>query len=162
PGDQMRQVLNGTAEQRRAAITALDPEKRMAVLAMVPPTSLEGLPDLQAEQVEARKKQQDQRQMEFRRLRPPLSELLNESEVATVLRGRPEDRAVLLASLDPAKLEKVVAAMPPPLLAGEPEMRRMGGMARSPQQVVLDDLREAKVFRAIYSTHQLEEVLTDF
>ena len=35
-------------------------------------------------------------------------------------------------------------------------------MARSPQQVVIGDLREAKLYRALYSNRQLEEVLTDF
>jgi uncharacterized protein (DUF1800 family) len=38
----------------------------------------------------------------------------------------------------------------------------MGMMSRSPQQVVIGDLREAKVYRALDSKRQLEEVLTDF
>jgi uncharacterized protein (DUF1800 family) len=35
-------------------------------------------------------------------------------------------------------------------------------LARQPQQVVIGDLREAKLYRARYSNRQLEEVLTDF
>jgi uncharacterized protein (DUF1800 family) len=38
----------------------------------------------------------------------------------------------------------------------------MGEMSRQPQQVILDDLREAKLYRAIYSTRQLQEMLVDF
>ena len=36
PGEQFRKVYNGTAEERLAAIMALDPEKRKQVLAVVP------------------------------------------------------------------------------------------------------------------------------
>ena len=38
----------------------------------------------------------------------------------------------------------------------------MGLMTRAPMQVVSGDLREAKLYRAIYSNRQLEEVLADF
>ena len=34
--------------------------------------------------------------------------------------------------------------------------------SRTPRQVASEDLKEAKVFRAIYSNRQLEEVLVDF
>ncbi|HVV46982.1 MAG TPA: DUF1800 family protein, partial [Bryobacteraceae bacterium] len=42
PGDQLRQVFGGTAEERRTAIMALDPEKRMKVLAVVGDNVVEG------------------------------------------------------------------------------------------------------------------------
>ncbi len=162
PGEQVRKVLNGTAEERRAAIMALNPQKRLQVLAAVPPDVVEGLPDLQKEQEAARRKEQEQRQMEMRRLRPPLGDLLDPPQVSIVLRGTDEQRAALFASLDPDKLHKVTAAVAPAVLAGYPELRRMGIMSRSPQQVVADDLCEAKLLRAIYSNRQLVEVLTDF
>jgi uncharacterized protein (DUF1800 family) len=162
PGDQMRKVMNGTAEQRRAAIMALDPEKRMKVLAAVPPNVVEGLPDLEKEQAAARRKQQEERQMEMRRMRPPLRDLLSPADVEVALHGTAEARTALYASLDEEKLQKVASALPPEALAGQPEMRRMGAMSRSPQQVIISDLREAKLYRAIYSNRQLEEVLTDF
>ncbi len=38
----------------------------------------------------------------------------------------------------------------------------MGMMTRAPMQVVSGDLQEAKLYRAIYSNRQLEEVLADF
>ena len=92
PGDQFRKVFNGTAEERHAAIMALDPEKRMKVLASVPPNVVEGLPDLQKEQAAARQKQQEERQMEMRRMRPPLNELLEPRQIQVALRGTPEQR----------------------------------------------------------------------
>ena len=162
PGEQFRKVFNGTAEERRAAIMALDPEKRMKVLAMVPPNVVEGLPDLQKEQAAARRKQQEERQMEMRRMRPPLNELLEPRQIQVALHGTPEQRAVLFSSLDAEKLTKVAASLPPDALAGQPDLRRMGAMSRSPQQVVIADLREAKLYRALYSNRQLEEVLADF
>ena len=42
--DRRRKVMNGTAEERTAAILALDPDKRWQVLARVQPNVLEGLP----------------------------------------------------------------------------------------------------------------------
>jgi uncharacterized protein (DUF1800 family) len=162
PGEQFRRVFNGTAEERRAAIMALDPERRVKVLAAVPPNVVEGLPDLQKEQTAARKKQQDEMQMEMRRLRPPLPELLDPKQLQVALRGTAEQRAALFASLPPEKLKMVAAALPPDALASQPDLRRMGMMSRSPQQVVISDLREAKLYRALYSNRQLEEVLADF
>ena len=41
-------------------------------------------------------------------------------------------------------------------------MRRLGMKLRQPQQVIGNDLKEGKVFRALYSNRQLEEVLVDF
>jgi uncharacterized protein (DUF1800 family) len=162
PGDQYRKIYNGTAEERRAALLALDPEKRMKVLAMVPPNIVEGMADLQKEQAAARQKQAEERNMEMRRMRPPINDLLSAADVQVALHGTEEARAALYASLDPDKLQKVAGALPPDALAGQPEMRRMGAMSRFPQQVIMSDLREAKLFRAVYSKRQLEEVLTDF
>src|SRR5262245_58712712 len=162
PGDQVRKILNGTAEERWATIFSLDPDKRMKVLATVPVSVVQGLPQLQKEQAEARKKQQEERQIELRRLRPPLNELLESWQVQIALRGTTDQRSALYASLDAAKLKQVAAALPPNAVADQPEMRRLGALSRTPQQVVIGDLREAKLYRAIYSNRQLEEVLLDF
>ena len=126
PGQQFRKVFNGTAEERRAALMALDAGKRMQVLSMVPANVLEGLPDLQKEQEAARQKQQEQRQMEMRRLRPPLGDLLDAQQREIALHGSAERRASLYRSLDPEALRKVAAALPPNALAGQPELRRTG------------------------------------
>jgi uncharacterized protein (DUF1800 family) len=158
----MRKVFNGTAEERRAALMALDPEKRMKVLSSVPPNVVEGLPDLQKEQAAARQKMQEERQMEMRRMRPPLNELLSPPQIQVALRGTPEQRAALFASMDSDKLQRLAGSLPPDALASQPELRRLGTMSRAPQQVVINDLREAKLYRALDSNRQLEEVLADF
>jgi uncharacterized protein (DUF1800 family) len=162
PGEQFRKVYNGTAEERQAAIMALDPEKRKQVLAVVPDNVVEGLPELKKERELARKKRTEEQREEQRRLRPPLTDLLDPDQRQIALKGTPEQRAALFASLDADKLEKVAGALPPLSLAGQPDLRRMGMMTRAPMQVVSDDLQEAKLYRAIYSNRQLEEVLADF
>ena len=60
----------------------------------------------------------------------------------------------------------MAAALPPQSLADFPELRREGmrtaaGSAAG-SQLLSEDLKEAKVFRALYSNRQLEEVLVDF
>src|SRR5215469_15880240 len=141
---------------------SLDSETRKKVLAMVPPGVVEGLPDLQKEQTAARQKQNEERQMEMRRVRPPITDLLGAMQSEIALRGSAEQRAALFASLDADKRKKVAAALPPDAIAGLPELRRMTAISRFPQQIVIGDLREAKMYRAQYSNRQLEEVLTDF
>jgi uncharacterized protein (DUF1800 family) len=161
-GDLMRKVYNGTAEQRRTALLSLDPDVRTKVLAMAPPNVVEDLPEFQKEQTEARKKQAEERQAEQRRLHPPLRDLLSPEQVRIATNGPLEQRNALFDSLDPEKLEKVAVALPADALAGHPDLRRLAAMSRFPQNVVLSDLREAKLYRALYSNRQLEEVLVDF
>lgn len=163
PQDQMRTVMNGTAEQRQAALKALDPDKLKKVLAIIAPQNLEGLPEFQEQAKMARQAQQDEQQKEMRRLRPILSDLLTPDQIQVALHGTVAERQALFSSLDdPVKLRQVAGAMNPKDLADMPEMRREGMVSRQPQQVVLSDLREGKLYRAIYSNRQLEEVLTDF
>jgi len=159
--EQMRKILNGTAEERQSALNDLDPEKRRKVLPMVPPAVI-STPELQKELAEARKAQQEEQQKEFRRLMPPLPDLLTADQIPIAQRGTPEQRQALFASLDPVKRQQVAGALGPQSLSGFPEMRRAGMAARQPQQVAIADLREGKLYRALYSNRQLEEVLVDF
>jgi uncharacterized protein (DUF1800 family) len=161
-GEQMRKIQNGTAEERQSTLMALDPEKRMKVLATINPPLVENFPELKKEAEEARRMQQEERQKEQRRLNPPLEDLLNPDQAATARRGNHDQLADLFSYLDPEKRELVAAALPPQALAEFPEIRRLGMKRRQPQQVIESDLREGKVYRALYSHRQLEEVLVDF
>ena len=81
--------------------------------------------------------------------------------------GKPEEKVAILArlpiqqqfdvvtSMPGGQRQKVFAAAPLPL------RRRMQTFAGT-QQVVNQDLADSKILRAVYSTRQLEEVLTDF
>ncbi len=158
--DEMRRVYNGTAEERLATLDTLDPAKRRQLMTVLPPQLL--TPALQKEQTAARQAQQQETAKAIRELMPPLADLLSGDQLRIATRGTREEVTMLLASLDPDKRQKVAAAMPQGQLAAMPALRRAGVMLRSPQQVLTDDLRQGKVFRALYSSKQLEEVLVDF
>ena len=83
-------------------------------------------------------------------------------QIETAVRGNPEQLNALFSYLDPVKRMQVAAALPPKSLSEMPEMRRQAMKLRQPQQAVTSDLKEGKVFRALYSNRQLEEVLVDF
>jgi uncharacterized protein (DUF1800 family) len=162
PQEDMRKVQNGTAEERTAVLKALDPDKRRQVLASLNPNVLAYTPEFQKEGEEARRMQQEEFQKENRRRNPQLNDLLNPDQITIARSGNKEELLALFAYLDPEKRPLVASVLPPQSLAALPELRREGQLRRTPQQVVSEDLKEAKVFRALYSNRQLEEVLVDF
>ena len=76
--------------------------------------------------------------------------------------GNKDQLIAVLGYLDPTKRQQVINILPPQRVADFPELRRESQMRRSPRLVASEDLKEAKVLRAIYSNRQLEEVLVDF
>jgi uncharacterized protein (DUF1800 family) len=97
----------------------------------------------------------------------PLTDVLSADEIRMLRRGTPEERAEFLRSIPPEKLQKVIFALPDGGRKGlfayaPPDIRRKMLEAAAPQQVVAHDLFEGKLYRAIYSERQLNEVLTDF
>jgi uncharacterized protein (DUF1800 family) len=96
-----------------------------------------------------------------------LSDLLSRQEIRTLRTGTEQERAALLTGMPADKLERVLYAMPQgsrrALFAfSPPEIRRKMLLNTAPQQVLAHDLWEGKLYRAVYSNRQLEEVLTDF
>jgi uncharacterized protein (DUF1800 family) len=97
----------------------------------------------------------------------PLNELLTQAQIRTLRTGNAAQKRELLESLPQDKVDDIVVAMPPPMrnqLMGvaDPGLRRRMVLANQPQQVVFQDLAEAKLYRAIYSNRQLSEELADF
>ena len=160
--DQITRLLNGTIEERKAVIDSLDPEKRKQVLLAAAPPWFAVIPELKKEVEDARKAQQEGRQAEMKRQNPPLNELLDPAQRDVVQKGTPAEIVELLDQFDPTKRQQIASAMPRQRLAGLPDLRRLGTGVRQPQEVVMSDLREGKVLRAVYSNRQLEEVLVDF
>ena len=95
PNDQMRKVMNGTAEERTEVLKSLDPDKRRQVLAMVPPTVIEYTPGYREEAAEARKMRQEELQKEQRRRNPQLNDLLTQDEVRIARSGTTEQLTAL-------------------------------------------------------------------
>jgi len=98
---------------------------------------------------------------------PPLADLLTPQEARLLRAGAPEQRLAAYQALPRDKQDDVLAALPQgarqSLFAiAPPDLRRRIELANGPQQVVARDLTEGKVLRAVYSNHQLIEVLDDF
>jgi len=72
-----------------------------------------------------------------------------------ILKMPPEDQRALAASLKGDKRDEFLEGM-------DPKQRETLMALNNPQQVVVDELVQAKLLRAIYSERQLQEVMTDF
>ncbi len=162
PQADMRKVQIGTAEERTAILKALDPDKRKQVLASLPPDVLEYTPEFKTEGEEARRMQQEEQQKQLRVRNPRLTDILSPDQMTAVNSGNKDQITAVYAYLDPDKRQQLLNALGPQKLADLPELRRETQFRQAARQVASEDLKEAKVFRAIYSTRQLEEVLVDF
>jgi uncharacterized protein (DUF1800 family) len=96
-----------------------------------------------------------------------ITAILTSQQIDVLRNGKPEDKKAVLESIPPAKLTDFVYALHKQqrqqLFALAPvELRRRLILSVSPQQVVAEDLIESKLLRAIYSSHQLDELLVDF
>ena len=162
PNDQMRKVMNGTAEERTEVLKSLDPDKRKQVLAMVPPNVIEYTPVYKEEAAEARKMRQEEIQKEQRRRNPQLNDLLTQDDVRIARSGSKDELAALFARIDTEMRAQVASQLPAQRLAEFPDLRRGADFRRTPRLVASEDLKEAKLYRAMYSNRQLQEVLVDF
>jgi uncharacterized protein (DUF1800 family) len=160
--EERRKVLNGTAEERTAVLKSLDPEKRKQILVALPQNVISFTPDFKQEAEAAQKMRQEEMQKEMRRRNPQLNDLLNPDQINAARSGNKEQLTALFAYLEPDKRPIVASLLPPLSMAQAPEFRREGQRLRTPRLVASEDLKEAKVFRAVYSNRQLEEVLVDF
>ena len=96
-----------------------------------------------------------------------LGDILTPAQIETLRTGKPDDKKQLLASIPAEKRLDFVWALRPDqrrqLFTVAPvALRRELMLSVNPQNVVASDLTEAKLLRAIYSNHQLEELLVDF
>lgn len=162
PQSVRRKIMNGTAEERTAALDAMDASLRARILAALPDNVAQFTPKYQEEAEKARKALQEERQAENRRRYPRLPDLLNADEMADARSGE-KDRVVRVVDrLDPEKRVEVVGLLPPQSQAFFPDYRREAELKRTPQLVAAEDLKEARLYRAVYSNRQLEEVLVDY
>jgi uncharacterized protein (DUF1800 family) len=156
-------LLNGAPpDERRSVIDALSPDLRRQLLANGPRQALDGLSDLQQEATAARQVEQQARQLEIRKLMPPLNELLTPEQTRVAFSGADAERLALFMSLDDEKRAQVLRALGPQALVRFPDLRRQAMAAAQPANYVNQELIENKLSRALYSNRQLEEVLVDF
>ena len=162
--DQVRRLLNGTAEERRAVLDGLSPEVRQQVLPTLPANVFDALPELRQQVERARQIQNEIRNREFqeqqRKMRPPLNELLTPEQARDLQFGTTDEKMAVLNSFTGEKRTLVFRSLPAQQV---PEMFKREAMAASnPRQAVTGELIENKLQRAVYSPRQLEEVLVDF
>jgi uncharacterized protein (DUF1800 family) len=100
--------------------------------------------------------------MEFRRLMPPLTELLVPDQIRIARNGTDSEKLALFMSFDDEKRKQVLRALGPQALVSFPDLRREAMAAGQPAGHVHQELVDNKLFRALYSNRQLEEVLVDF
>jgi uncharacterized protein (DUF1800 family) len=158
---QRRTLESGNAAERATLFDALSPETRRQVFLVAPASAFNELPDVQVAAFNARQAETTRRNDEFRRLRPPLMDLLTADEIDTLTNGTDDERKLtLLTALDEETRAHVLRQLPAP--AVPPAFRRQAMALRAPLQFPLSELVEAKLHRAISSSRQLEEVLVDF
>ncbi len=100
-------------------------------------------------------------------LRVNIRDILPPADIATLRNGKPDDKRRVLENIPAAKRRDFTWALRPAqrrrLFTLAPvELRRELMLSVSPQTVVASDLSEGKLLCAIYSTHQLQELLVDF
>ena len=155
-------MSGGSPDERRAVIEALSPDVRRNLLVYGPQQAFAGLSDFQQEATAARQADQQARQEEFRRLMPPLNDLLTPEQIRVARTGTDAERLALFTSLEPDKRTQVLRALGPQALSRFPDLRRQSMAASQPAVYVNQELIDNKLFRALYSNRQLEEVLVDF
>jgi uncharacterized protein (DUF1800 family) len=98
------------------------------------------------------------RREERRRANRKTQELLDlppGERMKEILRLSPEDRQAIATTTKGAKADALLEGM-------SPQQKETVMALNNPEQVVVNELTQAKLLRAIYSERQLDEVMTDF
>jgi uncharacterized protein (DUF1800 family) len=84
-----------------------------------------------------------------------LLDLPADERMREILKMSPEDRRAIATTTKGAKADALMAGM-------SPRQKETMMALNNPEQVVVDELMQAKLLRAIYSERQFDEVMTDF
>ena len=98
---------------------------------------------------------------------PELASLLAPGQLRILRTGAPQQKLDLFNSFPQDRQNQLLEAMGQGMrmqlyAAAPPSLRRRIQSANLPQAMVVQDLTEAKLLRAVYGNRQLEEVLADF
>jgi len=143
PDSQAMNAMNSANTQPDSNLAADDNA------AMAPPPAPKPTP---AEQAEARRREQRlYADLEVQKL----VDLAPNERYKRVLAMRPDEQLAFADSLKGGKGQEFLEGL-------DPKQREILQAMNNPQAVVVDELSQAKLLRAIYSDRQLEEVMTDF
>jgi len=84
-----------------------------------------------------------------------LLDLPPDERMKEILKMSPEDRRTIATTTKGARADALMEGM-------SPQQKETMQALNNPQQVVVNELTQAKLLRAIYSERQLDEVMTDF
>ena len=161
--EQLQKLSTGTPEERLATIGAIPSENLGPVLAALTPKMLEGLPDLQKLAEKARQTDMNRLQIVARSgTMMSVNNLLTAEQRRIAQQGTVDQRRALFMSLDADTRKQALRVLPATAVAGIPELQREYMAARQPPMFVNQELIDSRLYRAIYSNRQLEEVLVDF
>ncbi len=158
PNQLIKQIADGKAEMPR------DPTKRAVYEAQ-----LQRYEDKQDKKEEASKNElpadsaqpseaEQTRRAERRQASLRTQELLDlppDERMKEILQMSPEDRRALATTTKGTKADALIEGM-------NPKQKETVMALNNPEQVVVNELTQAKLLRAIYSERQLDEVMTDF
>jgi uncharacterized protein (DUF1800 family) len=102
--------------------------------------------------------EQTRRREERRRANLRTQELLDlppDERMKEILKMSPEDRRTIATTTKGAKADALIEGM-------SPQQKETMMALNNPQQVVVNELTQAKLLRAIFSERQLDEIMTDF
>jgi len=118
----------------------------------------DGACPVSAESTQPADPEQTRRREERRRANLRAQELLDlppDERMKEILKMSPEDRRTIATTTKGARADALMEGM-------SPQQKETMQALNNPQQVVVNELTEAKLLRAIYSERQLDEVMTDF
>ena len=121
-------------------------------------TCRDGACPVSAESTQPTDPEQTRRREERRRANLRAQELLDlppDERMKEILKMSPEDRRTIATTTKGARADALMEGM-------SPQQKETMQALNNPQQVVVNELTQAKLLRAIYSERQLDEVMTDF
>ena len=121
-------------------------------------TCRDGACPVSADSAQPADPEQTRRREERRRANLRAQELLDlpaDERMKEILKMSPEDRRTIATTTKGAKADALMEGM-------SPQQKETVMALNNPEQVVVNELMQAKLLRAIYSERQLDEVMTDF
>jgi uncharacterized protein (DUF1800 family) len=123
-----------------------------------PNTCRDGACPVSADSAQPPDPEHTRRREERRRANLRAQELLDmppDERIKEILKMSPEDRRTIATTAKGAKTDALMEGM-------NPQQKETMQALNNPQQVVVNELTQAKLLRAIYSERQLDEVMADF
>jgi len=146
---QLQRYEDKQAKKEAATLVVSDAQNAPACRVGACPVSADNAPAADQDQL-----QREERWQLFLKTQE-LLDLPADERMQAILQMSPEDRRALASTVKGAKADALLEGM-------NAQQKETMQALKNPEQVVADELMQAKLLRAIYSERQLDEVMTDF